>query len=95
MATVCCALYLTLILLQHTVIEEARGIHDWVEVKEGAIFSLSIGLFVCTVIFVSLSAICVALPDIFLSPSIVPGKTGDTRARKRIPLYSNYRSTIT
>jgi hypothetical protein len=95
MATVCCTPYLTLILLQHTVIEEARGIHDWVEVKEGAIFGLSIGLFVCTVIFVALSAICVALPDIFSSPSIVPGKTGDTGVRKRIPLYSNYKSTIT
>jgi hypothetical protein len=64
-------------------------------VKESAIFGLSIGLFVCTVIFVALSAICVALLDIFSSPSIVPGKTGDTRARKKIPLYSNYKSTIT
>jgi hypothetical protein len=89
MATVCCALYLTLILLQHTVIDEARGIYDWVEVKEGAMFGLSIGLFVCIFIFVALLAICVALLDIFLSPNIRPGKTGNTGDRKRNSLYSN------
>jgi hypothetical protein len=65
MATACCAVYLPLILLQRTVIEEAKGLPSWVEAEEGAAFGLSIGLFVCAAVFVALSAI-------FSSPHVVP-----------------------
>jgi hypothetical protein len=87
-ATICCAPYVTLMLLQRTVLEKAKANHDWMEVKEGGIFGLSIGLFVCAAIFVALSAT-------FSSPSIMKRVTGTIRVRQCNCVRSDSKSSTT
>jgi hypothetical protein len=87
-ATICCAPYVTLMLLQRTVLEKAKANHDWMEVKEGGIFGLSIGLFVCAAIFVALSAT-------FSSPSVVKRVTGTIRVRQCNCVRSDSKSSTT
>jgi hypothetical protein len=86
MATVCCAPYLTLILLQRTAVKDAMGFPDWVEVQAGAAFGLSIGILVCTVVFVALSAIC-------LSPKVVSRLRAAAVVRKGNHALRNLKSS--
>jgi hypothetical protein len=85
-AVVCCAPYVTLILLQRTVLKEAKANHDWMEVKEGGIPRLSIGLFVCAAIFVALSAI-------FSSLSVVTRVVESTTVRQCSRVLSDSKSS--
>jgi hypothetical protein len=53
----CSAPYLALVLLQSKVVREAKGLPGWVEVKQGEVFGLSVGILVCAAVFVALSVV--------------------------------------
>jgi hypothetical protein len=52
-----CTPYLALVVLQSKVIEEAKGLPAWVDVQQGAVLGLGVGLLVCAVAFVALLAV--------------------------------------